>query len=84
MDTTQLSPPLRHDLEEWITIVLQARCMNTRGHYTAVLCAVQSHSCSFLSSSILIYDPPPPPNELPMRTELGSPMTKIMSGSIIE
>lgn len=83
MDTTQLCPRLRLDLAEQITIILQAP-VNPEVHYTAAVCAVQSHSCSFLSSSILIHDPPPTPNELPMKTALTSPITKIMSEPVIE
>lgn len=42
VDTTQLSPPLGHDLEEWITIVLQARVHEHLGalHSGALCCAI--------------------------------------------
>lgn len=51
-------------------------------HSGALCCAI-----SLLFISFFFYfniRPSASPNELPMRTELGSPMTKIMSGSIIE
>lgn len=50
--------------------------MNIWVHYRAVLCAVHSHSRSFLSSFTVTYNPATPSSELSVRTELGTTIRK--------